>query len=81
MADHFGGAGSSGTNKPVGPQPKRRMNLGGMVMAVIFLIVSTVAWGTDTAWLLRDGSKIAFGALIAVIGLYLLFGSRRRSDN
>jgi len=61
--------------------PRRRMNLIGLVMAVIFAAISTVAWGNDSQWLIQDGAKFAFAGIIAVVGLYLLFGSRRRSDS
>ena len=60
------------------------MNIGGMVLAVIFAMISisTLGWGSDLDWLLKDGAKFAFAGVVAVIGLGLIAGATRkdRSD-
>ncbi|RIJ77411.1 hypothetical protein D1871_06685 [Nakamurella silvestris] len=75
MAENNTGVGT----EPRTGKPRRRMNLVGLVMAVIFAAISTVAWRNDSSWLIQDGAKFAFAGIIAVVGLYLLFGSRRRT--
>lgn len=55
-------------------------NIFGMVCALVFGLVAATAivGNTDLSWLLHTGSKFAFAAAVAVIGLGLLVSATRK---